>query len=168
MLVFNNWNGKANNAQWFFLKTKKRPNDFLIFHFISLRMLLTREIKTAASDRYLLACSGIQCRKNAIKNSRACEKCLWMLHYYYQQLILANSSLFRLCTLLNTIAQQQTHQKLSFSLAKPLCNKKAQRSGWMKKARKFTTLGKGERKLVGLSSAIYLFVLVVEELGMHT
>ena len=43
----------------------------------------------------------------------------------------------------------------------------------MKKARKFTTLGKGERKLVGLSSAIYLFVLVVvvvvvvEELGMH-
>ena len=82
MLVFNNWNGKANNAQWFFLQTKKSPNNFLIFHFISLRMLLTREIKTAASDRYLLACSGIQCRKNAIKNSRACEKCLWMLHYY--------------------------------------------------------------------------------------
>ena len=66
----------------FSFRQKKSPNNFLIFYFISLRMLLTREIKTAASDRYLLACSGIQCRKNAIKNSGACEKCLWMLHYY--------------------------------------------------------------------------------------
>ena len=57
MLVFNNWNGKANNAQWFFLKTKKKPNDFLIFHFISLRMLLTREIKKRLplTDIYLHA-----------------------------------------------------------------------------------------------------------------
>ena len=36
MLVFNNWNGKANNAQWFFLQTKKKSERFSYFpfHFI--------------------------------------------------------------------------------------------------------------------------------------